>query len=83
MDRKKKILTASRLFAVSMYFLYGHPRNFKIPAIRPVFLDYFFVSYNYAVKLQACVTNEVVYSLSSIKDDVWYCADTPSVKLKL
>ena len=53
----------------------------KIPTIRPVFLDHFSVSYNYPVKLQTCVTNEVVYYLSSIKDDLWYCTDTPSAKL--
>ena len=32
--------------------------------------DYLSVSYDYAVKLQTCVTNEVVYYLPSIKDDV-------------
>ena len=52
----------------------------KIPTIQSVFLHYFSVSYNYAVKLQTYVTNEVLYYLSSIKDDVWYCTDTPSAK---
>ena len=46
----------------------------KIPTIRPLFPDYLSVSCDYAVKLQTCVTNEFVYYLSSIKDDVWYNA---------
>ena len=55
----------------------------KIPTMRPLFPDYLSVSYDYAVKLQTCVTNEVVYYLSSIKDDVWYNTDTLSAKLQL
>ena len=55
----------------------------KRSTIRPVFPDYLPVSYGHAVKPQTCVTNEVVYYLSSIKDDVWFCTDTPSAKLQL
>ena len=40
----------------------------KVPTIWPVFPDYIYVFNDYAVKLQTCVTNEVVYYLSSIKD---------------
>ena len=40
-------------FAALMYFLYGHPRYFnfkrKKMLIRPVFPDYLFVCYNYAL----------------------------------
>ena len=42
----------------------------KIPKIRPLFPDNLSISYDYAVKLQTCVKNEVVYYLSSIKDHV-------------
>ena len=28
-EKKTNILTASRILAVAMYFLHGHPRNFK------------------------------------------------------
>ena len=59
----------------------------KIPTIQPVFLNYLSVSYDYAVRLQTCVTNEVVYFLSLIKDDVWYVRILPllnfSYKLKI
>ena len=62
MKTEKKILTASGLFTVSMYFLYGHPRNFKFkPKYQQygprLFLDYISVSYDYAEKLQTYVTN--------------------------
>ena len=46
-----------------------------------MFPDYLSVSCDYTVKLETCVTNEVVYYLSSIKDDVLYCTD--SLKLQL
>ena len=55
----------------------------KIPTIRSLFPYYLSVSYDYAVKLQTCVTNDVVYYLSSIKDDVWYNKATASAKLQL
>ena len=42
----------------------------KILTIRPLLPDYLSVSYDYVVKLHTCVTNEVVYYLPSIKDDV-------------
>ena len=38
--------------------------------MRPMFPHYLSVSYDYAVKMQTSVTNEVVYYLPSIKDDV-------------
>ena len=68
-------------------FPVGPPQKFqvqdKIPIIRSLFPDYLSVSYDYAVKLQTCVTNDVVYYLSSIKDDVWYNKATASAKRQL
>ena len=55
----------------------------KTPTVRPFFQGYLSVYYDYAVKLQICVTNEIVYYLSSIKDDAWYNTDTASAKLQL
>ena len=55
-QKKKETLTASNRFAVSMYFLSGHPRNFKfkpkIPTIWPVFPDYLCVSFDSVMKLK-------------------------------
>ena len=39
----------------------------KIPTIRPVFLDYFSVSYDYPVKLQTCVTKRLFTTFHQLK----------------
>ena len=73
--RKEKILTARAFLlfwctsctaCISQKFQVQD----KIPTIWPLFADYLSVSYDYAVKVQTCVTNEVVYYLPSTKDDV-------------
>ena len=65
-----------QLFRCFVVFPVRHvfPRNFKFkPKYQQygsLFPEYLSVSYDYAVKLQTWVTNEVVCYLPSIKDDV-------------
>ena len=79
---KKKNLHYKHSFRFFDVFPVWPPQKFQVQAKtstkRPVFSDNLSVSYDYAVKLQTCVTNKVVYFLSSIKDDVCYCTDTPA-----
>ena len=74
MKKKKENPHCKQPFRCFDVFPVRPPQKFqvqaKIPTIRPLFPDYLSVSYDYAVKLQTCVTNKFVYYLSSIKDDV-------------
>ena len=87
MKKKKENPHRKQPFRSFDVFPVWPPKKFKvqakIPTIRPVFPGNLSVSYDNAVKMQTCVTNEVVYYLSSIKDDVWYCTDSRSAKLQL
>ena len=87
MKKKKENSHCKQPFRSFDVFPVRPARKFQVqakrPTLRPLFPDRLSVSYDYAVKLQTCVTNEVVYYLSSIKDDVWYNTDTLSAKLQL
>ena len=72
-NRKSLLQAASLLFRCFSCITFVSQKfqvQAKIPTIRLLFPDYLSVSYDYAVKLQTCVTSEVVYYLPSIKDDV-------------
>ena len=85
MKKKKENPHCKQPFRYFDVFPVGPPQKFqdKIPIIGSLFPNYLSVSYDYAVKLQTCVTNDVVYYLSSIKDDVWYNEATAFAKLQL
>ena len=71
-ENRKSLLQAASLLFRCFSCIHLFPRNFKFKPKyqRLLFPDYLSVSYDYAVKLQTCVTSEVVYYLPSIKDDV-------------